>query len=280
MKQKTFKVPNALILDTKLSLTARKVGIVLYARSNAFGYCHKSFAQLAEQSGCAASSVRIAVRELTDAGWVKTEKTYVWNAALGRRVYGKTAYQIKPMPAKGWTLLPRDFLRRNINLNASAFVVAAYLYVAAGSSRRAFPSIAQMAEAIGLSARTICRTLKHIRQMGELFVMHCISRKGDFAANSYHICTVVSHTPYTNKELKTRVLGTPLYAYIIRLMSKKSKVFLHSEVMTKSANIVKTQLTRDIILYGKNKEIPKGVVYPFMKDSPFGIAQEDYRLQT
>ncbi len=271
MKQRTFKIPNALIRDTRLSPTARKVGVVLYARTNALGYCHKSLTQIAEQSGCAVSTARTALRELSDAGWITSQKTFVWNAQVNRKVYGKTAYQIRPLPQKGWTLIPRSFLARNVELNPSAFVVAIYLYVAADATRRAFPSIAKIADAVGLSARTVCRTLEKIRHMGEWFVMRCVSRMGDYAANSYHICTVISNAV----EEKTSDLRTPLYTYIISPLSKKSKVFLHNGVMTNSANIVITQLTKDIYFTGKNRrtvEIPTGAVCPFVNNWPDKLA--------
>lgn len=247
-KQLTFKVPNALICDGLLTLTARIVATVLYAHCNPLGCCHKSLARLAALSGCSVSTVRRTVQELEEAGWINARRTYVWSRRLGRRVYGPTEYSVKPLPRKGWTCVPRGYLK-NTGMTPAAFVIGLYLYMAAGNrERRAFPSISKIAAAVGVAERTVCRALRHIRWLKEFLVTHCRRLRGDFAANNYHLCRVISvagresalpgtkqRTTKPGAESET-LKRSPLSALIVRLKQGLCNLFSRVRVLTKSAD--------------------------------------------
>lgn len=247
-KQLTFKVPNALICAVQLTLTARIVATVLYAHCNPLGYCHKSLARLAALSGCSVSTVRRTVQELEEAGWINARRTYVWSRRLGRRVYGPTEYSVKPLPRKGWTCVPRGYLK-NTGMTPAAFVIGLYLYMAAGNrERRAFPSISKIAAAVGVAGRTVCRALHQIRRLKEFLVTHCRRFRGDFAANNYHMCRVISvaeescalpstkqRTTQPGAESGT-LKRSPLSAFIVRLKQDLRNLFSQVWVRTKSAD--------------------------------------------
>ena len=247
-KQLTFKVPNALICDGLLTLTARIVATVLYAHCNPLGCCHKSLARLAALSGCSISTVRRAVRELSKAGWITAGRTYVWSIRLGRRVYGPTEYSVKPLPKKGWTYIPRDYLK-NTHITPSAFVIGLYLYMAASNrERRAFPSISKIAAAVGVAERTVCRALHQIRRLKEFLVTHCRRLRGDFAANNYHLCRVISVAEEScalpgTKQRTTKpgaeseaLKRSPLSAFIVRLKQGLCNLLSGFRVLTKLAD--------------------------------------------
>lgn len=246
-KQLTFKVPNALICDIRLTLTARIVATVLYAHCNPLGHCQKSLARLASLSGCSISTVRKAVSELEKAGWITSIRTYVWNAELGRRVYSAKEYSVSPLTKRGWTRIPREYLQ-NVEITPAAFVTGLYLYMAAGNKeRRAYPSIAKIAEAVGVAERTVCRALHQIRRLGEFLVTHCRRLRGDFTANNYHLCRRVSvaEESYalsnikqrtTKMETKRKAVWSPLRTFIVRLGQRICKTFSHLRVLTKLAN--------------------------------------------
>lgn len=246
-KQQTFKVPNALICNVQLTLTARIVATMLYAYSNPLGYCHKSLAKLAILAGCSVSTVRKSISELEAAGWLTSTRTYVWRSDLGRRVYGPKEYRVQPLPKKGWTLIPRDYLQ-NINVTPSAFVIGLYLFAAAGNGeRRAFPSIRKIAKAIGITERTVCRALHQIRRVANFLVSHCRRLRGDFAANNYHICSVISVAAQgvDCAFVKQRTTGmgpergskrSPLCAFIVNLKAQLRNLFSRVKVLTKLAN--------------------------------------------
>ena len=252
-KRNTFKMPNRLICDDRLSLSARKLAAVLYARCNVLGYCHKSLEQLAALAGCSISTVRKNTQELEQAGWITSKRTYIWSEQLGRRVYGKKEYRLAPMPKKGWTVVPRDYLTHNAGLEPSTFVVGLYLYVAAGNrERRAYPSISKIAAAVGVAARTVCRALHQIRCLKNFLVTHCKRVRGDFTANNYHLCVVLPVAELAEEQLdcvkqrttkwgyEDQVPGTRLHAFILRLRKGVRKLFSGSRVMTFLANKVKT----------------------------------------
>lgn len=247
-KQQTFKVPNALICDVQLTLTARIVATMLYAYSNPLGYCHKSLAKLATLAGCSVSTVRKSISELETAGWLTSTRTYIWRSNLGRRVYGPKEYRVQPLPKKGWTLIPRDYLQ-NINVTPSAFVIGLYLYVAAGNGeRRAYPSIKKIAKAIGIAERTVCRALHQIKRVANFLVTHCKRLRGDFAANNYHICMVVTVKAQrvdccafvkqrtTGMGPERRAKRSPLCAFIVNLKEQLCNLFSRVKVLTKVAN--------------------------------------------
>lgn len=247
-KQQTFKVPNALICGVQLTLTARIVATVLYAHCTPLGYCHKSLNKLSALSGCSVSTIGRAVKELEEAGWIIVKRTYVWNIRLGRRVYGPTEYSVKPLPRKGWTCIPRDYLK-NTGMTPAAFVIGLYLYMAAGNrERRAFPSISKIAAAVGVAGRTVCRALHQIRRLKEFLVTHCRRFRGDFAANNYHLCRVISVAEEScalpgTKQRTTKpgaeseaLKRSPLSAFIVRLKQGLCNLLSGFRVLTKLAD--------------------------------------------
>ena len=246
-KQLTFKVPNALICDVQLTLTARIVATVLYAHCTPLGYCHKSLNKLSALSGCSVSTIGRAMQELEEAGWITAKRTYVWSIRLGRRVYGPTEYSVKPLPQKGWTYIPRDYLK-NTGMTPASFVIGLYLYIAVGNrERRAFPSIAKIAAAVGVAERTVCRALHQIRRLKEFLVTHCRRLRGDFAANNYHICSVISFIAQgiAGTDVKQRMTGIgperrskrpSLCDFLINFKEQLCNLFSRVKVLTKIAN--------------------------------------------
>lgn len=192
MKRNTFKLPNRLICDGRLSPSARKVGAVLYAHRNAFGFCSKSLATLAALSGLCAATVRKATEELTDAGYITATRTYRYLPRKGKTVYGKKLYQVDLRYQGGYTQIPREVLTQKEALTPSAFLIFLCLRMAAGNSSRAFPSIAKIERMAGIARSTVCRALHQIKAMSEILVLLCRKRNRTFAASSYHFTTVLT----------------------------------------------------------------------------------------
>lgn len=192
MKHNTFKLPNQLICDVRLSPSARKVGAVLYAHRNAFGFCTKSLASLAALSGCCAATVRKATEELADAGYITAERTYRYLPRKGRFVYGKKSYQVNLRFQGGYTQIPREILSQMDGLTPSAFLIFLCLRMAAGNSSRAFPSISKIERLAGIAHSTVCRALHQIKAMSGILVLLCRKRNRTFAASSYHFTTVLT----------------------------------------------------------------------------------------
>lgn len=191
MKRNTFKLPNRLVCDPRLSPSARVVGAVLYAHRNALGLCTKSLDALAALSGCCAATVRKATEELSDAGYITAARTYRYLPRKHRVVYGRKAYQVSLRFQGGYTLIPRELLARKDELTPAAFLVCLCLAVAAGNRRRAYPSISVIGRMVGIARSTVCRALSQIKLLPGILVLLCQKRNGSFAASSYHFTTVL-----------------------------------------------------------------------------------------
>lgn len=66
MKHSKFKVPNALIQDSRLSYSARRLVCVFFAFSNALGACKKSYDELAKLAHCSAKTAVSGAQQLID----------------------------------------------------------------------------------------------------------------------------------------------------------------------------------------------------------------------
>lgn len=243
----TFKLPNRLIRDPRLSPTARKVGAVLYAHRNALGFCTKSLDALASLSGLCAATVRKAVEELSAAGYISAARTYRYLPRKGRTVYGRMAYQVDLRFQGGYTLIPRDVLAHQEKLTPSAFLVCLCLLAAAGNRRRAFPSISRIAALAGVARSTVCRALLQIKSLSWLLVRLCRKRTGAFTANSYHFATVLTGTAETDLTAVPGAAGSEarrtkdvLHAFIVKLRAALRNLFSPRGVVPFLANYVKT----------------------------------------
>lgn len=251
----TFKLPNRLIRDGRLSPSARKVGAALYAHRNALGFCRRSLDSLAGSSGLCPATVRKAVDELAQAGYLSTQRTWRYLRRKRRVVYGPTAYQLSLRFHGGYTLVPRELLGQCGGLTPAAFLTALCLLQFAGNRRRAFPSIAQLHRAAGLARSTVCRALRQLKATAWLLVLLCRKRTGAFAANSYHFAAVVrtdraanATVPAAGPDAAERGLrNTPdvktsgvLHTLILKLRAAARKLFSARGVVPFLANKVRT----------------------------------------
>lgn len=180
----TFRIPNQLILDKTLTFSARRLGAVLYGHHNALGFCRKSLASLAKLSKLSVTTVRKAVSELSDAGYIASLNTYRYNDRLGRMVYAVSVYQCLLPVDRDFTLIPRAIF--DAPISSSAFVTALYLYQQTGNSTRCFPSLRALARDIGASVATVCLAVK-LGIVRLFYCLHCKKVNHAYSNNSYHI---------------------------------------------------------------------------------------------
>ncbi len=178
------RIPNKLICDDTLSLSARRLGAFLCAASNRLGVTRKSLAMLSGLSGLSVSTVRSATEELERGGYLTRQRTYRYDGARHHLVYDRTLYQIHKYLPGGFTLVPSDVLFKR-KLSNAAFLLALYLCLQGADRGRAFPSIRQMVTAIGVARSTICRALQQLKTAAVFLVRHCIRHDRTHAANSY-----------------------------------------------------------------------------------------------
>lgn len=244
MKRKylSFKMPNALILNSALAPTTRQIAAIMYAHRNALGFTQKSIAEISALSGRSAATVRAAIAELQVNGYVDAAQTYRWSKKHQRKIYGKKVYRCNLSFTGGYTLIPRALLQNAEKLTPAAFCVTLYLVLAAGNSFRAFPSINEISRAIGIAHSTVCRALTHVKQLAQFLVRLCRTLNGKFAASSYHIITHSSvATVCTVCQSRKRNNGLPsIHNSIVNAICRGFKYFFQRRVVPFLANIVKT----------------------------------------
>lgn len=229
MQQQTFKLPNALICDTRLSYTARRIGATLYAYRNALGFCLRSAAELAILSGCSSKTVRGAIRELTAAGYIHSARSYRYHERLHRLVYGKNAYTCSLNFDGGFTLIPRHIFTCE-DLTPAAFCVYLYLFYAAGNKHRAYPSISRIMRIVGAAHSTVCRVLSQLKKLPGIFAQHCKKTNGAFAASSYYIVCVLRNISQ-RKQSEMADQPESLHTIILTAVRRFCNRFLHKAVV-------------------------------------------------
>lgn len=201
MRQSMVKLPNRLILDNGLSLSARRVAAVLYSRRNALGLCHKSLNQLSGLAGLSVATVRKALAELDEGGYITRQQTYRFHTGKNMPVYGKSAYQCSLDFSGGFTMVPRTLL--TLSMSDSSFAICLFLYFSAGNRNRAFPSISRIAASVGIARSTVCRALKQLKQLPILLVQLCKKTNRAFTSSSYIFTKTAGFVPAVSMQADT-----------------------------------------------------------------------------
>lgn len=192
MRNSYFKAPNALIGDSTLSYTTRKVGMVFYAFSNALGGCRKSYKRIAALAGCSESKVFAAVRELSAAGYLSFSATKYYSEQVRRTVYGQNRYTVDlALLKQGYTIFNRAIFAQD--LTDSAFILMCTVIVCAGNESRAWPSISELQRKTGAARSTVCAGLRLLKALKSLLVQLCMKKNRAHSKNSYHLCTVAQN---------------------------------------------------------------------------------------
>lgn len=129
----------------------------------------KSYAHLKQLSGIRSNTtLRKAIWQMEQAGIVKVVHNYRTKAPGTAALHDKNSYVIDyyfqqmSMSIHGYTLIPRELL--SIGLTNAQFAVALVLYMYAGSTGCAWPSINHLAELLGLARSTVCLALWALRK--------------------------------------------------------------------------------------------------------------------
>ncbi len=183
-KRSFFKCPNSLIRDDRLSYSARRIGSALFAFTNRFGSCRKSYEDIARIAGVSVPTVVEAVRALAEFGYITFTTTKRFCRVIGSVGYGKNAYSVSlNRLSEGYTLISRRIF--SYDLTDAAFVIYAAVLVCMGNTSRAWPSITELQKMTGAARSTVCAGLRLLKRLSSLLVQLCLKKNGTFAANSY-----------------------------------------------------------------------------------------------
>lgn len=251
----TFKLPNALIQDDRLTLSARVLAAALFSHRSGAGFCKKSIAELSAISGLSAATVRRAAEELQTAGYISAARTYRWSKKHRRVIYGKKCYCCSLRFPGGYTLVPREILPQIRELSASAFCVLLYLCRAAGNTRRAYPSISRISTAVGIARSTVCRALRQLKEISQLLVQLCRKANGAFAASSYHLVSVLCSRHQVPPRGNQTATPPRTHTLIVKVGHWLRKIFSRKGVVPNLSNNSK-DLDNDRVLPVKDRLSP------------------------
>ena len=185
MKKSICKLPNMLIADDRLSYSERRVGLALFAFSNAMGACHKSYAELGALAKCSSTTARSSVQHLSALGYVSYTNTYRYDGNKGV-VYAKNEYICDlSMLDHGYTAIPRAVFSHQVP--HSTFILMMTVYMEMGNTGRAFPSITVLQKITGAVRSTVCAGLKLLKNISLFLIQLCRKRNGSCAANSFFL---------------------------------------------------------------------------------------------
>lgn len=190
----TFKVPNCIITDPSLQLSSRVLLITLYSCCNPYRTIeNKTVRAIAGLAGLSVRCTTTGLRALESKGYIRIRTHKRFDRESNRVMNAASSYVLVLETKQNYTKLPRALFHAKSELSAADFCIAAYLHMLGAKKRRAFPSKAKIADALGIAKSTVALTLAKIKnnQIGTLLLQHCRRRRGeqggDFAANSYYI---------------------------------------------------------------------------------------------
>lgn len=185
-------VPNALINDTDIHYTTKRVAItLLLLAGRKRATVSVTFAELARLSHCSPATAQQAVAELISSGYIIKSRRYRYGKDQQHLIYGANAYYWLYRQG-GYTLIRRDLL--DYDLTPAAFASLLYIYRCAGKSGRAFPSLRHIAGLLADPAKygldmaksTVCLALQLLRRLQAVVRQRCWKRNGSYASNSYY----------------------------------------------------------------------------------------------
>jgi Transcriptional regulators len=180
-----FKMPNAAITDKRFSYSTKRVAAVLFCHCNRLGTYRKSFEGLADLCQLSVPTVRKAVAELEEAGFIGRRKCYVHDDVLNRPIFSQTEYSCNLAYQGGYTMIPRSLLTKA--LTPATFAVALFIFHQMGNRGRAFPSITRIGSVLAMGRSTVCRALVAIKAAYLFLVQRCRKNNNTLANNSYFV---------------------------------------------------------------------------------------------
>ncbi len=167
------------VFEYRLSASSLMIytGILSYA--NRLGYAYVKSETLARLTGLSTKTVLRATAQLEDCGLIAITRRHGMG---GRRSYN--GYTIAPVTGS-FTLIPSEIFR--CGLSKSAFCAYLYLRKCAGKNTKAFPSLSNMAENLGITIKTILSAVAELVSSNLLGKNHCRRKDGSYGHNQYYL---------------------------------------------------------------------------------------------
>ena len=192
-----FKFPNKILLDARLSYTAKKVCAVIYATQ--WMRHMQTVKQLCQKAHLSEDTVYAALATLEEYGYIQRLKNFHYNQSLGRVVWGRNSYICCVPVNNGFTFIEYRYFK--LDISAGAYVLLLFLKYTAGNKRRAYPSYNAIHLALCMSKSWIQQCLIHLGSLNILKIENCVKENHSFACNSYFLVAVPSVPQKTAQSL-------------------------------------------------------------------------------
>lgn len=180
-----IRVPNSLIMDKTMHYSTKEIYVRLLSHFWRGKKFQRSEEKLAKLTGYSRNTLRQAMRELEELGYIRRNHRYKWSAAIGRYVHDAAQYAFCIDLSDGYTVIPRSILSKE--LKPSEFVTLLELYHSAGNSGRCFPSLNALAQRLDTVKAAVCRCIRGLLHALTLNRLRCKKRNRAFASNSYYL---------------------------------------------------------------------------------------------
>lgn len=185
MKTRYVKIPNAIILDRDLRPSSKRVYVALLSCRRNDSTVHKTYAELASLSGCSTGTVCSALTELTQRGYVFTDRKYRPSKGLGTVVRDTNVYTLNHADCScSYTLIPCKLLK--LHITHAAFLVALYVLKLMGMGKRAWASLRKgFQKELALSRTTICAAIRQLIQCNALVRLRCLKANRSYSCSTF-----------------------------------------------------------------------------------------------
>lgn len=181
-------IPNSLLLDPDLRPSTRRVAFALWAYRGRKNAVCRTVRALAGMCHMCQATVRQALCELEESGYLRREHRWRYDARLGRSVYRANRYVLRVDMARGYTLIPRSILRAEIT--HTQFSVYLLLMVRQGRGSHSYPSLRRIAATLWIAKSTVCIAIAVLSSGQYVAKNHCRSRLGCYSCNCYYVIVV------------------------------------------------------------------------------------------
>ncbi len=200
MAKRYIPIANHIIMDTRLYPSSLRVLVAMHALKHKSGRLEMTQERLARCAGCSPKTVRQAIGQLQELGYLFTIRQWHYSTALGRVVYASNCYKLRSMDlTAGYTLVPCRLLSAPVTHCAFVVLLRGYRY--SGREGRFYASLRHIEKASGLSKATIIRALSQLRRLQLITRLHCIRCNRSHSCNSYYPTDMVWGTGSSQESL-------------------------------------------------------------------------------
>ncbi len=185
MAKRYIPIANHILMDSRLYPSTLRVLVAMHIFKSRKNHLSVTQERLAKAAHCTTKTVRQAIEQLQELGYLQVIRRWRYSAYLDRIIYASNGYMLRNIDTqKGYTLLPCGVVSAQITHCAFAVLCHGYRY--SGREGRFYASLRHMAKKCLYSKSTVIRALEQLRRLQMVARLHCIKLNRSYACNSYY----------------------------------------------------------------------------------------------